>query len=209
MIQVLAERLGFNIHVKLSTRWIEWVNDTWVGCIGDVINGDAHFAVSELYILEWTFSLVDFIFHYNFYMHYKTAKPNRLPPYLNLFKPFAPETWLGVGLTLPIVAIIYVFFQKIIEKKNDNFQSAMEIFMQQFSQALPDKKAKEKKTSTNILLVTWYAYTFLVHAAYDCNLRAYLMSADLEPVVNNAKDIYHQGRALFFYAGWSELEFYR
>ncbi len=43
-----------------------------------------------------------------------------------------------------------------------------------------------------IFLTSFYFYAFMVHSFYDCNLRAYLMRADLEPVVDNAKDIFEQ-----------------
>ncbi len=48
------------------------------------------------------------------------------------------------------------------------------------------------KLSLNIFLLSFYIYAFLIHAFYDCNLRAYLMSADLEPFAETAKDIYEQ-----------------
>ena len=46
--------------------------------------------------------------------------------------------------------------------------------------------------SMNLFLTAFYIYAFMIHAFYDCNLRAYLMKSDFEPVVDNAKDIYDQ-----------------
>ncbi len=49
-----------------------------------------------------------------------------------------------------------------------------------------------------IFLGSWYFYILFVQASYECNLRAYLMAVDKEPPVDNAKDIYDQGRKLLF-----------
>lgn len=48
------------------------------------------------------------------------------------------------------------------------------------------------KFSLSIFLACFYIYAFMIHAFYDCNLRAYLMSPNLEPVADNAREIYEQ-----------------
>ncbi len=60
------------------------------------------------------------------------------------------------------------------------------------------------KLSLNIFLTAFYVYSFLLHAFYDCNLRAYLMSANYEPVANTAKDVYEQGKPLYIQIEYSE-----
>ena len=46
--------------------------------------------------------------------------------------------------------------------------------------------------SMKIFLTAFYFYAFMVHSFYDCNLRAYLMKADYEPIADNAQDFYEQ-----------------
>ncbi len=46
-------------------------------------------------------------------------------------------------------------------------------------------------------MLSWSIFTFLIHASYDCNLRAYLLRVDTEPVVETAKDMYDQNRKYF------------
>ncbi len=80
VMRVLADQLGFILYVEKCDEWLNkkvYENGTeeWTGAIGKVLKGEATFAVSEIYLLEYTFKLADWIFHYNFYMHYKTAKP--------------------------------------------------------------------------------------------------------------------------------------
>ena len=48
------------------------------------------------------------------------------------------------------------------------------------------------KISMQTFLTSFNFYAFMMYAFYHCNLRAYLMSADLEPKVETAQDIYEQ-----------------
>ncbi len=59
-----------------------------------------------------------------------------------------------------------------------------------------------------LFLACFYAYAFMTHSFYDCNLRAYLMTVDLEPVVDTAKDIYDQGKKFYVQQEWSEEYLY-
>ncbi len=43
-----------------------------------------------------------------------------------------------------------------------------------------------------------------VLASFECNLRAYLMHVDMEPVVDDAQDIVEQNRRLLFSAEYPE-----
>ncbi len=52
--------------------------------------------------------------------------------------------------------------------------------------------------SAVIFLHFWFLYAFIIQAAYDCNLRAFLMSADFEPTVETAKDIIEQVKNRLF-----------
>ncbi len=57
-------------------------------------------------------------------------------------------------------------------------------------------------------MVCWLFYTYIIHAAYDCNLRAYLMSTDFEAQVDSSKDLVEQGRKMYFYKAWDECSHY-
>ena len=69
-------------------------------------------------------------------------------------------------------------------------------------------KETKMKTSLKILLAFFYFYAFMMHAFYDCNLRAYLMSADMEPIVDTAQDVYEQGRRFYIQVEFPEKELY-
>ncbi len=56
------------------------------------------------------------------------------------------------------------------------------------------KVGKSGKVPIRIFFLFWYIYTYLIHQFYDCNLRAYLMSVDLEPLIDSAQDIHENVR---------------
>ncbi len=47
----------------------------------------------------------------------------------------------------------------------------------------------------------WLTYSFFLLAAYECNLRAYLLSIDYDRPINDEKDIIREGLKLFVPAG--------
>ena len=49
-----------------------------------------------------------------------------------------------------------------------------------------------------IALISWTVVAMWLVMAYECNLRAYLMSVDFEPEINTDKDIFDQGVKLYF-----------
>ena len=47
------------------------------------------------------------------------------------------------------------------------------------------------KASSRILVASWLTFVFFVDAVFESNLRAYLVSVDFEPEINNDYDIYN------------------
>ena len=56
---------------------------------------------------------------------------------------------------------------------------------------------------TNVILFPrifyafWIGYVFFLLAAYECNLRAYLMKTDIEAPINSVSDILRETKSLF------------
>ena len=59
-----------------------------------------------------------------------------------------------------------------------------------------------------VFLFAWYWYAFIIQAAYECNLRAFLMSAGLEPTVETAQDILSQVMLPYLRAHFSSSSLY-
>ncbi len=59
----------------------------------------------------------------------------------------------------------------------------------------------ETNVPLRIFMAFWLIYCFFILAAYECNLRAYLLSIDYEQPINDENDIINQGYKLFLPAG--------
>ncbi len=73
---------------------------------------------------------------------------------------------------------------------------------------MPRTKKWNKQGAVKILLMSWFVFYFLIHAAYECNLRAYMLRASFEPVVDKGEDIVKQKRRFFFSAEYSEKSYF-
>ena len=58
--------------------------------------------------------------------------------------------------------------------------------------------SREISSFLRIILISWTVVAMWLTMAYECNLRAYLLSVDFEPEINNDKDIFDQGVKLYF-----------
>ncbi len=206
VLKILSEKLGFDYEILVSNGWYQkmlhedgslWY---WDGSVGHLYNGTADIALGDLMLMSDPWEVADFIFMYYTHCHYLAGMPGRLAPTYNLLKPFGTYTWIAYCSTLVSTMIIFVIFSYFAhdeeyEGRFDPVTKALMIFMSQFSQAVPS--GVKRKKSVNVFLYIWYLYSFIVHASYDCNLRAYVMLAEFEPVVENAEDIINQGRDLF------------
>ncbi len=105
-------------------------------------------------------------------------------------KPFTIRVWFLLAGTLLLVMALYAIFAKFAGQKNsdDWILSAMDILGHQLSQGIPDGTT----TSANVFLISWTWYAFFVHSLYDCNLRAYMLTADKSPLVDSVQDIWDQ-----------------
>ena len=230
IIRVLQSREGFGI--KYVTEWSymgfemdEHGQSKLTGLVGKVYYGEAHLGSAASLVHTSFYSYVDYIVTYSYYMHYKTGKPRNLPPYLNLFKPFSATAWIVILLTLIVVSLTFMVLSHFLNSRNkdDMIRYSFVIIMSQFCQGefiqcyacqllqcfvtvIPTKKTfqYETRTGMKLFLITWYIYTFFIHASYDCNLRAYLMHVDSEKPIDTAKDIVDQSRKVYFFSQHDE-----
>ena len=140
IIRILQERFGFKAQFEMDSSWFGVEIDDrgqprYTGFIGKVHNRQAHVGIPTIFLMESLHKLVDFVFTCSFYDYYKTAKPKRLPPYLNLMKPFSKITWLLILVTLLFTILVYMGITYILHMNtNDSIMNGIVIVMSQFCQ---------------------------------------------------------------------------
>ncbi len=190
IFMLLGELNDFTPTFYKEKGWVGFDEDGRVwGNIGAVHYGHAHVAFGGHYINEFYYNYVDVLPAYSYQVMYQSAKPTKLPPYLNLTKPYSLLVWLILFLVLMLTMVAFPLFGYITGyRKNDWFLNSLDIFGHQLSQAAPEGD----RTSVNVFLISWTWYAFFTHSMYDCNLRAYMMAADKTPLVDYVKDIWDQ-----------------
>ncbi len=190
IFRLLGEINGFTPTFYMEKGWVGFDEDGRVwGNIGAVHYGHAHVAFGGHYINEFYWNYVDILAAYSYQVMYQSAKPRKLPPYLNMTKPFSFNVWILIFTTLIIVMVLFLGFSYITgHRKNDWFMNCLDILGHHFCQSVKESDIN----SINVFLASWIWYAYFVHAMYDCNLRAYMMAADKTPLVDEVKDIWEQ-----------------
>ncbi len=190
IFRLLAEINEFIPTFYMEKGWIGFDDDGRVwGNIGAVHYKHAHVAFGSHYINELYCTYVDVLPAYSYKVHYQSAKPTKLPPYLNMTKPFTIRTWILSAVSVIFIMVAFPIFAHITNhRKHDWFMNSLEMLGHLLSQGLREGE----RTSVNAFLITWVWFAFFLHAMYDCNLRAYMMAADTSPLVDEVKDIWYQ-----------------
>ena len=140
VIKILSSVYGFKIELKRARAWKLDITDNnghkkSVGVIPDVVSRKATLGVGPHLFFRNTYLVCDYLFHTYLYLRYTSPKPDKLPPLVNITKPFTPGVWLSVLITLVIVCLAFIGFRKIYGNSKDSIEDAMIIFMCQFSQS--------------------------------------------------------------------------
>ena len=136
----MANKLGFQIKAEKHTHWLklEHFDDGSIkdmtGSVAALIKGQAQLSGAEITIVPDLFSYMDWMFHYNTYGKFKTAKPKRASPHLNLLKPFSGPVWLTLVTTLLIVGALFAILMFYFHNEKDYVQVALTIIMYQLWQ---------------------------------------------------------------------------
>ncbi len=104
--------------------------------MGDVHQGRSVFGLGSAYMTYTFWHLVDYLHHYNYYLHYKTGKPRPVPPTWNIVKPFTWYSWIALGCCIPTTILLYALLSKLIDfnERRDWTADALMVFACHFLQ---------------------------------------------------------------------------
>ncbi len=103
--------------------------------MGSVHEDKATFGIASVFITKDNWQMVDFLLHYNYYVHYKTAKPKSTAPTWNIVKPFTWSSWLALIACFIVVTAIFIVFTKFFhDESSDLVATGMMIFQIHFLQ---------------------------------------------------------------------------
>ena len=144
VIRIMGAKYGFNINFNPSKGWsvrIQNSDGTFsnIGVVPEVGNGISTFGTGPNLLLYTNFLTIDYLFHAYLYIRYTSPKPLRLPPYLNITKPFTPTIWLSLVITLILATVIFILIIRFYDvkalKARDILSSVLIVYMCHFSQS--------------------------------------------------------------------------
>ncbi|XP_059099218.1 glutamate receptor ionotropic, delta-2-like [Tigriopus californicus] len=214
VIQILAQHYGFHVNFEFEAAGgaekviDENGNEKWIGIVGKVQNGSAQLGAGVLFMDFEYSNAVDFngVLH-QVMVKIMSPKAKPLKPYFNLLRPFPLRVWIPIFAVLFLTIVVYPILTKPFSQDPNAIRDGLIIygltFYQSYRVSVPDKWAPR------LFLLANFFYLFFLFSSYECNLRAYLMSVDYEPVVNSEKDLLTMNKEIFLPVSTSFISMYQ
>ncbi|TRY74921.1 hypothetical protein TCAL_07515, partial [Tigriopus californicus] len=198
VIQILAQHYGFHVNFEFEAA----------GGAEKVQNGSAQLGAGVLFMDFEYSNAVDFngVLH-QVMVKIMSPKAKPLKPYFNLLRPFPLRVWIPIFAVLFLTIVVYPILTKPFSQDPNAIRDGLIIygltFYQSYRVSVPDKWAPR------LFLLANFFYLFFLFSSYECNLRAYLMSVDYEPVVNSEKDLLTMNKEIFLPVSTSFISMYQ
>ncbi|XP_037081492.1 LOW QUALITY PROTEIN: glutamate receptor ionotropic, kainate 2-like [Pollicipes pollicipes] len=212
IIDELSKELNFNYSFHLNP------DDTpgrpnaktgkWNGMIGELLEGNAHMAITDLTITKSRQEVVDFTMQWlSLGIGLLYTKPVRQPPNLFSFlSPLSLEVWIYIALAYLGVSVLMFLLARFTPYEWDhphpchlnqdvlenqfNFLNALWFcigsLVQQGCDFLP------KAVSTRMVAGSWWFFTLIMVSSYTANLAAFLTVETLVSPISSAEDLARQ-----------------
>ena len=147
IVKIWASKLNFQMDITVGSDWLGYDPDKEMltGVIASLHYGEASIAISELSLDPYVFKLMHYIFVYNFPILYISAKPERLPPFLNLTKPFTWRTWTVLLVLFLMTITLFVAICRSFADSIDSVSAALLIYKIQINQGTYIYASYERK----------------------------------------------------------------
>lgn len=216
LIAELANLEGFNFTfiVRLDKQNGDVNNATgrWTGLIGDVIDGVADLAITDLTVNRKRQSAVDFTSPFmDLGIQILYAQPTSAPPsFFTFSSPFAVEVWLLLGGAYFGVSLALFIMARLCQSEWSNPYPCVdepEYLINQFSLrnslwftlgGLMQQGADIAPTglSTRLLTGFWWFFTLIMVSSYTANLAAFLTNEVKELPFSNVEELVKRSEKL-------------
>ncbi|CAG0900516.1 unnamed protein product [Darwinula stevensoni] len=163
------------------------VNGTWDGQIRMVLDGDAEFAVGKVSQTSIRYEYVDFM---RFVMietdSFITRKPQLLPYYTTVYRPFPVPIWILCGISIVVMGITLALFKrrsfKGLQVGNEIF-NAYSIFVVKGVERL-DREPERMR----YIWTFWLVFCLFVSLMYNSLISSYIIYPGTTRPINTLED---------------------
>uniref|UniRef100_A0A6P7GIM5 Glutamate receptor ionotropic, kainate 3-like isoform X2 n=1 Tax=Diabrotica virgifera virgifera TaxID=50390 RepID=A0A6P7GIM5_DIAVI len=217
LIEELSKILGFNYTFELQADGkygvLNKVTGKWDGMMGEIIDGRADLAITDLTITSERESAVDFsepFMNLGITILYK--KPEPVPPSLFMFiSPFSFRVWTMLGVSYLIVSISIFIMGRLSPSEWQNPYPCVEepeFLINQFSirnsfwftiGALMQQGSELAAISSSTRAASgfWFFFVLTMVSSYTANLAAFLTVTTLVTPFNNIDELAQQTEIQF------------
>ncbi len=196
-LRIVGSRFNFKLELRRESEWgvpIDFKKGIWSGVIGSVVNRTADLGIAHVVLVYPRFVAIDYCLTYSLDVHYLSAKPEKISTLWNLAKPFHRDLWLTMVVSMAVIIAAFMFLNR---STVDPIERGFVVFGVICNQSVTKRCMKQGRLLTGF----WLFAAYFLMAAYECNLRAYLMSVDVETAIDTELDILDQGRRLYLPKG--------
>ncbi|XP_043241156.1 glutamate receptor ionotropic, kainate 2-like isoform X2 [Amphibalanus amphitrite] len=212
IIDELAKELNFNYSFRLNPDDTpgreDPVTGKWNGMIGELLDGKAQLAITDLTITKARQEVVEFTMQWlSLGIGLLYTKPVKQPPNLFSFlSPLSLEVWIYIALAYLGVSVLMFLLARFspyewvnphpCNDEPEELENEVNIrngcwftigsLMQQGSDIAP------KAVSTRMVAGSWWFFTLIMVSSYTANLAAFLTVETLVSPISSAEDLARQ-----------------
>ncbi|XP_066986684.1 glutamate receptor ionotropic, delta-2-like [Macrobrachium rosenbergii] len=179
---------SFDLYEPADGQWgYQLDNGSFTGVLGVVQRYEADFSM-DISITAEREEVIDFTIGFHSEpLSFVTSKPQPLPQWLALVRPYKEYVWICFIATVAAAGPVYWFLHRLAGSSLSLFKSSFQMFASLFNQSLQ----WPQKSSVRIFSLFWILFSLLATVSYVCNLTAFLTVPALSPTVDNLEDLSH------------------
>ncbi|XP_071527933.1 glutamate receptor ionotropic, delta-1-like [Panulirus ornatus] len=160
-------------------------NGSFTGVLGEIQHYKADFSL-DLSITAEREEVIDYTIGYHWEpLTFVTSKPQPLPQWLALVRPYQAYVWLCFLLLLTVAGPIYWLLQKLSGGSQSLGEAAFLMYASMFAQG----RKWPSSTTVRLYSVFWLLFCLVVTVSYVSNLTAFLTVPALSPTVDTLEEL--------------------
>lgn len=221
LLHEIARLLHFNFEIRLvrdSAHGSQGDNGEWNGMIREVLDREADLAIGDLTITYARERAVDFttpFLHLGISILYR--RPEQDHNMFSFLLPLTPDIWLGLLLAFLGTSIILHLVARLSpgewtqqrrqckcgggpdedDKARNPFSVYNSVWYAGSAMMYQDCGFIPRASSTRLVAVAWWFFTFILVSFYMANMAAFLVSEKLKLPIENAHDLARQSEILY------------
>ncbi|XP_068223238.1 probable glutamate receptor [Palaemon carinicauda] len=180
---------SFDLYEPADGQWgYQLDNGSFTGVLGVVQRYEADFSM-DISITAEREEVIDFTIGFHSEpLSFVTSKPQPLPQWMALVRPYKAYVWAFFVLTVAAAGPVYWLLQRSAGNRHLSLFNAS---FHMFASLITQSRQWPQKSSVRVYSLFWILFSLVATVSYVCNLTAFLTVPALSPTVDNLEDLSH------------------